>query len=154
MTGEPSFGHEPPGPLGARPCVVGMTRQPRNARCLRRRADFLRVQNSTARVASRHFLFLVAPSPKPTLCRMGIAVSRKIGAAVVRNRAKRLVREAFRRIPDLVPQGIDIVVIVRSPLIGLKLQDVLGEWARVSHLVGRRACAVRSKQEADREDCG
>lgn len=31
---------------------------------------------------------------------MGITVSRKVGSAVVRNRVKRQIREAFRRAPD------------------------------------------------------
>ena len=47
--------------------------------------------------------------------RLGIAASQKIGNAVVRNRAKRLVRELFRSHKPLI--GIDIVVIPRREMV-------------------------------------
>jgi ribonuclease P protein component len=47
--------------------------------------------------------------------RLGIAATRKLGAAVVRNRAKRMVREAFRR--NKPRGGLDIVVIPRRELL-------------------------------------
>ena len=47
--------------------------------------------------------------------RLGIAASQKLGNAVVRNRAKRLVRELFRSHKPLT--GIDIVVIPRREMI-------------------------------------
>ena len=43
--------------------------------------------------------------------RLGLVVSRKVGSAVVRNRFKRLLREAFRLHLDEIPQGMDLVVI-------------------------------------------
>lgn len=47
--------------------------------------------------------------------RLGIVASRKLGNAVTRNRAKRLIRDVFRRtMLPTVPSGIDIVVIPRG----------------------------------------
>ncbi len=47
--------------------------------------------------------------------RMGVVASRKLGGAVRRNRAKRLVRELFRQ--NKVTQGLDIVVVARRELL-------------------------------------
>ncbi len=45
--------------------------------------------------------------------RLGLSVSRKVGNAVVRNRWKRLIREAFRLSGARVATGIDLVAIPR-----------------------------------------
>src|SRR5947209_8916799 len=46
--------------------------------------------------------------------RLGLSVSRKVGGAVVRNRFKRLFREAFRLSQHELPAGVDLVLIPRS----------------------------------------
>ncbi len=46
--------------------------------------------------------------------RLGLSVSRKVGGAVVRNRWKRLLREAFRLTRPQLPAGIDLIVIPRA----------------------------------------
>lgn len=45
--------------------------------------------------------------------RLGLSVSRKVGKAVVRNRWKRLIREAFRLSRSQLPAGVDLIVIPR-----------------------------------------
>ena len=48
--------------------------------------------------------------------RLGIAVPKKIGSAVTRNRIKRRLREGWRELLPEVPAGTDYVLLVRSPL--------------------------------------
>lgn len=47
--------------------------------------------------------------------RLGLAVSRRVGGAVERNRIKRILREAFRKERGNLPPGYDLVVIPLSP---------------------------------------
>ena len=48
--------------------------------------------------------------------RLGIAIPKKIGSAVVRNRIKRKLREGWRELIPRVPAGTDYVLLVRAPL--------------------------------------
>jgi ribonuclease P protein component len=84
--------------------------------------------------------------------RLGIVASRRIGNAVVRNRAKRLVRETFRATRNLFTPGMDVVVIVRRPLDGMKLDDVRREWTSRADLLAKRELEARAdlvrRQEA------
>ena len=78
---------------------------------LRRRREFLAVQERGRRLHAGELvvLALVTGTNRP---RIGITVSKRVGTAVVRNRIKRWVREAFREAaPDLPP--VDVVVVAR-----------------------------------------
>ncbi|WP_291318486.1 ribonuclease P protein component [Desulfonatronospira sp.] len=77
------------------------------------------------RYQTKHFIFFVRPNRRD-YWRLGITASRKIGPAVLRNRIKRLVREAFRLNQHLAPPGFDYVVVSkkRTDLPGLNLDMV------------------------------
>jgi len=58
--------------------------------------------------------------------RLGVAATRKLGGAVVRNRAKRLVREVFRR--SGIAPGFDIIVVPRRELLETSLLALETEY--------------------------
>jgi ribonuclease P protein component len=115
-------------------------------RRIRRRSDFLRVQAVGQRTSTAHFVMLVAarePDTDRAACaRVGFVVTRKIGNAVQRNRIKRVCRECFRMWPDLVPDGIDLVIIARARADELGLADVRAEWERARPGLLKRCTAV------------
>jgi ribonuclease P protein component len=86
------------------------------ARRVRRRGEFKRVFDLSLRMKGRYLTILVAPNAQGRT-RLGIVASRKLGDAVRRNRAKRLIRDVFRRDTGL-PAGsaVDLVVIPRREL--------------------------------------
>ena len=114
-------------------------------RRVRSRRDFLRIQSLGRRVTTPHFLLLLWVSdPNDTaMARLGITASRRVGGAVVRNRAKRLVREAFRATPELWFPGLSLVVVVRSALVDMRLDDVVAEWRTAERAIRRRAVEAR-----------
>jgi len=57
--------------------------------------------------------------------RLGLSVGRKIGPAVRRNRAKRILREIFRRNKDLFPEGYDFVFIPRKDFFDYRWKEHL-----------------------------
>jgi ribonuclease P protein component len=85
-----------------------------------------------------------APKPRDAsgCARLGIVVTKKVGNAVQRNRIKRVCRECFRLWPDLVPDGIDLVVIARSRADELGLAAVQSEWERARPALLKRCAAV------------
>ena len=92
-------------------------------RRVRRRGEFQQVFDRGARVNGRYLTVLMAASSRAQ-CRLGIVASKKLGGAVVRNRAKRLIREVFRNNPPSVEPAVDILVIPRRELLLANYRDV------------------------------
>jgi ribonuclease P protein component len=96
------------------------------ARRIRRRREFQRVFDAGRRAHGRHLTIIAAPSSGPD-SRLGIVASKKLGGSVVRNRAKRLIREVFRThvIPD---RASDLVVIPKGTALQVQIAEVVSDY--------------------------
>ncbi|MBV6395368.1 MAG: Ribonuclease P protein component [Anaerolineales bacterium] len=89
---------------------------------LTRSTDFKRVRRFGKSYAHPLVVLIVQASDQPRP-RIGIAAGRTVGNAVRRNRAKRLLRAAMRRILPDVAAGRDLLLIARPPLIASTLEE-------------------------------
>ncbi len=86
--------------------------------------------------ASGSVVLYVAKRAEGGPTRAGFVVSRKIGGAVARNRAKRLLREVLRIEGGNVPEGLDLVVIARPSIGGASYQTVASDLRSVLQSAG------------------
>ncbi len=92
--------------------------------------DFSRVRKTGKRVSTRSLTIYILPA-EPGVRRLGLSVSSRVGNAVVRNRIKRLLREAFRLNKESLPRSSDILVSVKSTA-GIKdLNDCKQELSKI-----------------------
>ena len=100
---------------------------------IRRHSYFREVYASGIRVTGRYYTLFSKPNGLP-VGRLGIAATKRLGGAVTRNRAKRLIREVFRR-NDIAP-GFDIVIVTRRELLSTSLTTIEAEYrASITHRV-------------------
>jgi ribonuclease P protein component len=96
------------------------------ARRIRRRGEFQRVFDAGRRAHGRYLTIIAAPAPGPD-SRIGIVASKKLGGAVVRNRAKRLIREVFRTQASPAPAS-DLVIIPKAAALQAKTAEVVSDY--------------------------
>ena len=85
----------------------------RRAQRLTRASEFRRVRDFGRRLPGNLLSVAVLKDPSPDPLRVGIVTSRKLGAAVVRNRVRRRLREIVRRHQHEIAAGTCMVVIAR-----------------------------------------
>jgi len=89
------------------------------------RADYGRVYREGRRYVGSSVVLYVRQTDAPL--RLGVTAGRKLGGAVRRNRAKRRVREAFRRLRNRLAGRGDIVLVARSRAISAAFAEILAE---------------------------
>jgi ribonuclease P protein component len=86
--------------------------------------DFSRVRQDGKRLVHGCLIANWRPLPGDSNPRLGVVTSGKIGNAVIRNRARRLLREAFRRHQHDFAQPLDLVLVARNSIAGKNFAEV------------------------------
>jgi len=97
---------------------------PKTSRLLKRR-QFQRVAKEGRRLAGRVVSIQFINRESTLSPKLGITISKKFGKAHVRNRFKRVVREAFRESASQFPHGLEVNVLPRFIPEHINKQDVL-----------------------------
>ena len=90
---------------------------------LRREGEFQRVRAEGHSWPSSLLVVRAAPNQRD-VARFGIVTTKRLGKAVRRNRVRRLIREAMRRLCSRIRPGWDLVIIARSPALTASLVQV------------------------------
>ncbi|MFC2063745.1 ribonuclease P protein component [Chloroflexota bacterium] len=107
---------------------------------LTRSADIKRVQRFGSSFTHPLLVLVTIPTGEP-IVRVGVTAGKKVGGAVKRNRAKRLLREALRMVHPFIYQGNDIVLIARKPLPNsdfVKIQEVVSSLLMRADLISNK----------------
>jgi ribonuclease P protein component len=89
----------------------------RNMR-LKQARDFARVRRDGRRLACGCFIANWRLLPPEAVMRLGVITAKRLGNAVVRARARRLLREAFRLHQHDFAQPVDMVLVAQKPILG------------------------------------
>lgn len=118
---------------------------PRAARLLSQR-DFRRVYGRGRRASGRLMTVVVLGVRDARGARLGLSVSKDHGSAVVRNKIKRLLREAFRlERPDL-PQAVEVVIVPKVREEKLVLDELRAELRELVHKAASQREAPRRQR--------
>jgi ribonuclease P protein component len=100
---------------------------PRASR-LRTGRDFARPKSHGQRVTRGCLALNWLERPDAPAPRVGVVTSRKLGGAVVRARARRLLREAFRLHQRELARAADLVLVARPSIVGRSLAQVEADY--------------------------
>jgi ribonuclease P protein component len=98
--------------------------------------DFLRLKQAGRRAVSGCLIANWQALPDGARARVGVVVSRKVGPAVGRSRARRLLRESFRLHQHDLARPVDLVLVARPSIAGRPLSDVERDFLRVLRQAG------------------
>jgi len=100
------------------------SRRLRRDQRIKRGGDFLRTKEKGQRIVSGCLIFNWIETGTGHSSRLGVITTRKLGGAVVRSRARRLLREAFRAHRSQFNRSIDLVLVARNSIVEKGLSSV------------------------------
>ena len=119
-------------------------------RRLSRSAEFDRVYRHGQSAASRELVLYVFPRAEDAEIaredgapRLGVSVGRRVGGAVVRNKVKRFLREAFWSRAEGLPDGSDYVIVARAEARSLADREGMKGFERELGLLLERLAGAR-----------
>jgi ribonuclease P protein component len=113
----------------------GRLRLGRSAR-IKQGRDFSRIRQEGQRMISGCLIANWRLSKAGMPSRLGVITSSRIGNAVVRSRARRLLREAFRLHQHDLKTAVDLVLVARNSILGKGLAEVENDFLTILRKAG------------------
>jgi len=105
--------------------------------------DFMRVRQQGQRLVQGCLIANWNRLPDGASPKLGVVTSRKIGGAIERSRARRLLRESFRQHQHEFSRPVELVLVARNSIAGKKFSDVEKDFLATL----RRAGLLRNDSE-------
>lgn len=98
------------------------------ARRIKTGRDFARAKLQGSRLVQGCLILNWVALPPGNPSRLGVITSKRVGEAVVRTRARRLLREAFRLNQSRLIRPADVVLVARASIVGKRLSGVVDDF--------------------------
>ena len=93
---------------------------------LKKNWEFKRVYRNGRTVVSRNIVLYYCPNDHE-YNRIGFSISKKVGKSVVRNRIRRVYKEAFKAVDKYLVKGYDFILIARKPAVDASFRQASKE---------------------------
>jgi len=120
QTSDPGLGVAGPHMADQPPGLLSFGRSSR----IKQARDFTRLRAEGKRLTMGCLVANWQPLTTAQCSRLGVITSKRIGGAVIRNRARRLLRESFRLHQRDLVQPVDLILVARPSIVGKTLSDV------------------------------
>jgi ribonuclease P protein component len=103
---------------------------------LQQSRDFARVRQQGRRLALGCLIANWNNLPEGAKLKFGVVTGKRIGGAVERNRARRLLRESFRQHQNELAQPVELVLVARPSIAGCGFAEVEKDFLRTLQRAG------------------